>query len=221
MNGAHDLGGVDGLGSINPEAESEEPVFHAEWEKRAMGLMLATGFLGEWNIDMSRFARERQHPADYLTNSYYETWLVGLEKLLLENNLADAKEIATGKMTIPAADRLTQKRVSPDQVAGILQKGGPANMPTDVPQDFKPGDRVRVKLFTKRGHTRAPQYVRGHEGVIHEYYGSHIFPDESSKGNRVGTHLYNVAFKGSELWEAENKSTVHIDLWQDYLEPVS
>ena len=51
MNGAHDLGGMHGLGPIDPEPESEEPVFHAEWERRAFALNLATGFLGKWNID--------------------------------------------------------------------------------------------------------------------------------------------------------------------------
>ena len=62
MNGAHDLGGMHGLGPINPEPEAQEPVFHAAWERRMFGLMLAAGFLGQWNIDKSRYARERQHP---------------------------------------------------------------------------------------------------------------------------------------------------------------
>ncbi len=62
MNGAHDPGGMHGFGPINPEPESEESVFHADWEKRVLGLALAAGFPGEWNIDMSRYARERQHP---------------------------------------------------------------------------------------------------------------------------------------------------------------
>jgi len=218
MNGPHDLGGVDGLGAINPEAESEEPVFHAEWEKRALGLTLAAGMLGEWNIDISRFSRERLHPVDYLTNNYYKTWLVGLETLLLEANIVSKNEIATGKMEKPANDSLKQKRVSPDQVDKILKKGGSADLPTDSPQLFKIGDRVQVKLLTSRGHTRAPQYIRGHSGVIKDYYGSHVFPDESSKGNRIGSHLYNVAFKGSDIWGAKNTSTIHLDLWQDYLE---
>ena len=218
MNGAHDLGGVDGLGPINPEAENEEPIFHAEWEKRTLGLTIAAAFLGEWNIDTSRHARERQHPVDYLSNSYYENWLAGLETLLLENNIVDKKEITTGKMQFPVATELQQKRVSANQVAEILQKGGPADMPSTVAQIFSKGDRVRVKLFTSKGHTRAPQYVRGHVGTIGEYYGSHVFPDQSSKGNRIGMHLYNVYFEGSELWEPDNTSTVHLDLWQDYLE---
>ena len=97
MNGAHDLGGMHGLGPINAEPEAEEPVFHTAWEKRVFGLTLAAGFLGKWNIDISRHARERQHPIDYLRHTYYENWLVGLEKLLVEAGLVTAEELATGK----------------------------------------------------------------------------------------------------------------------------
>ena len=66
MKGGHDLGGRQGLGPINPELEAEEPVFHTDWERRVFAMTLATGMLGQWNIDESRFARESQHPADYL-----------------------------------------------------------------------------------------------------------------------------------------------------------
>ena len=82
MNGAHDLGGMHGFGPVEPEPD--EPVFHPEWERRAFALTLATGFLGKWNIDMSRFAREQMPPAEYLATTYYEHWLWGLEKLLVD-----------------------------------------------------------------------------------------------------------------------------------------
>jgi hypothetical protein len=71
MNGAHDLGGMHGFGRINAEPEGEEPVFHADWEKHVFGLVRAVGALGKWNSDVSRHARERQHPLDYLQHSYY------------------------------------------------------------------------------------------------------------------------------------------------------
>ena len=87
MNGGHDLGGMHGLGPVDPEPETEEPVFHAEWERRAFALNLAAGFLGKWNLDQGRFARESQHPADYLRNTYYENWMAGLETLLVEAGL--------------------------------------------------------------------------------------------------------------------------------------
>ncbi len=69
MRGSHDLGGLEGLGPISPEAESCEPVFHADWEKRIFALALAVGFLGQLNLDESRHSRERQRPADYLRHS--------------------------------------------------------------------------------------------------------------------------------------------------------
>ena len=97
MNGGHDLGGVHGLGPIDPEPEAEEPIFHADWERRVFGLVLATSALGRWNIDMARHSRERQHPADYLHNSYYENWLTGLERLLVETGLVSDRELAGGE----------------------------------------------------------------------------------------------------------------------------
>ncbi len=91
MKGAHDLGGKALCGPINPE--SDEPVFHYEWEKRAFAITLASGFLGKWNLDMSRYARETMDDEEYLATSYYEHWIHGLETLLVENNLLTEKDI--------------------------------------------------------------------------------------------------------------------------------
>ncbi len=41
MNGAQDMGGMHGFGAVEPEPN--EPVFHADWEKRAFALTLAMG----------------------------------------------------------------------------------------------------------------------------------------------------------------------------------
>src|SRR5690606_23034114 len=72
MNGPHDLGGQMGFGPVAPE--TDEPFFHAEWEKRALGVTLCAGAMGHWNIDESRHARESLHPAVYYGSSYYEIW---------------------------------------------------------------------------------------------------------------------------------------------------
>jgi nitrile hydratase len=92
VNGGQDLGGMHGLGPIDIEAD--EPVFHAEWERRVFALTLAMGARGEWNIDMSRHARENRDPVDYLSSSYYEIWLKGLEALLSERGLLDPEELS-------------------------------------------------------------------------------------------------------------------------------
>src|SRR5207244_10033593 len=76
MNGVHDMGGMHGLGPVEPEPN--EPVFHHDWERKAFALTMAAGFLGKWNIDMGRYARELMPGPEYLTTSYYEHWLYGL-----------------------------------------------------------------------------------------------------------------------------------------------
>ena len=93
MNGAQDLGGMMGFGPVAPE--QDEPVFHAEWERRALAVTIASGFLGMWTIDESRHARETLAPQDYLSSSYYEIWLKGLTKLLDRHRLVSADEMLT------------------------------------------------------------------------------------------------------------------------------
>lgn len=221
MNGGHDLGGMHGLGRINAEAEAQEPVFHADWEKRVFGLVRAAGALGKWNSDMSRHARERQHPADYLRHSYYENWLAGLEKLLVETGLVTAEELASGQASQLADEAIRKRLLRAEEVAIAEARGSRVEMPADAPPRFRPGDRVRARNRHPAGHTRQPRYVRGRVGVIHEHHGSHVLPDLSAEGVRVGRHLYGVRFEASELWgeNANGNSAIYVDLWEDYLEP--
>lgn len=211
MKGAHDLGGRFGLGPIDAEDESAEPVFHAEWEKRAFALTLATGMLGQWNTDESRYARERQHPVSYLQNSYYENWLVGLENLLAEKGILDA-DLGDGQLRVPdTADAIK-----------ILSSGGPTLMEDATEPLFKIGDLVRVKKIQTVGHTRAPDYVQGAVARIATHYGTHIFPDANANGEKRGEHLYSVEFLGTDLWGAEAQAShIYVDLWEPYLETLA
>jgi nitrile hydratase beta subunit len=220
MNGGHDLGGMHGLGPIEPEPEGEEPVFHHAWEKRVFALTLATSALGRWTIDMGRHARERQHPADYLRHSYYENWLAGLEKLLVERGLVSGEELASGKGSGPADEAVRARVLQAASVAPSMARGGAIEVAIDAPPRFAIGHRVRAINRHPTGHTREPRYVRGHTGVIHEHYGAHVFPDRSAAGQREGRHLYSVRFEAGELWgeSAVPAGAVYVDLWEDYLE---
>jgi nitrile hydratase subunit beta len=222
MNGAHDLGGMHGLGPINPQPEVEEPVFHEEWEKRVFGLTLAAGFLGKWNIDMSRYSRERQHPIDYLRHTYYENWLAGLKKLLVEAQLVNSEELKTGQAAGAADESIRQGVLKADEVAAVIAKGSPVAMTISTGPRFKSGDSVRAVNRHPAGHTRQPHYVRGRVGVIHEHHGAHVFPDRSAEGSKEGRHLYSVRFTAEALWgkSAAGRNAVYADLWEDYLEPV-
>ena len=219
MNGPHDLGGMHGLGPVNPEPEAEEPVFHADWEKRALAVTLALGALGQWSIDASRYARERQHPVDYLRNSYYENWMAGVERLLVEKGLVTEEELASGAASAPASESLTERVLRADRVPAAMAKGSSAEMAADAAPRFAVGDTVRARNFHPTGHTRAPRYVRGRTGLVHAHYGSHILPDRSAAGEKLGVHLYNVRFEGEELWgpDAPSREAVYLDLWETYL----
>ena len=219
MNGGHDLGGMHGFGPVTPEPN--EPVFHHEWERRAFALTLACGFLGRWNLDMSRHARERMPPPRYLGASYYEIWLEGLLTLLVEQGLLTESELETGRSADPCSPDL---RVSgPDAVPKILERGGSARA-ADSPFRFRAGDRVRVRNRHPQGHTRAPRYVRGCTGTIERRQGTFVFPDAHAHGKGPQPQpLYSVRFSAAELWgkEGDPRSSVYVDLWEHYLEPVS
>ena len=92
MNGIHDLGGMHGFGPV--VREKDEPVFHAEWERRTFGLLTATLALRRYNIDEFRHAIERMDPARYLESSYYEHWLHAIETLLIEKGVITEKELS-------------------------------------------------------------------------------------------------------------------------------
>lgn len=208
------------LGPIDPEPERDEPVFHEPWERRVFALTLATGALGAWNIDMSRHARERQHPADYLRNSYYQNWLAGLERLLVETGLVSEEELRTGR-PVEAADRAILERVpGARQALDLCSRNVSYRVEVEQPARFRPGQRVRARNRHPRGHTREPGYVRGRLGVIEAHHGAHVFPDLNAAGRREGRHLYGVRFEAAELWgdAAAGRDAVRVDLFEDYLE---
>mgnify|MGYP001180330067 CR=1 FL=1 len=91
MNGIHDLGGMHGLGAV--DTETDEPIFHAEWERRVFALLMATFPTGIYNVDEFRHAIERMAPAEYLSTSYYEHWLHSLEQVMMEKGKFDRAEL--------------------------------------------------------------------------------------------------------------------------------
>lgn len=221
MNGVHDQGGMHGFGPIDPEPEQTEPIFHAEWEKRALALNLACGALGRWNIDASRHSRERLDPPDYLQSSYYAKWIKGLEMLLVETGVVTEEELRTKQPTGPAPKELTARRLPAERVESAMANGSPADMNATAPPRFQRGDRVRVHHIHTPGHTRAVRYAQGHLGTVRAHHDCHVFPDANAHGEKVGEHPYGVAFDARELWGAGHASadTVHIDLWEPYLDP--
>ena len=216
MNGGQDLGGMMGLGPIAPEPN--EPVFHAEWEKRALAVTVAAGACGLWTIDGGRFARESLPPAQYLTKSYYDSWITALAKLLVQHGLASEAELQAGRPLEPA--RAVKRVIRADEVAATLAKGFPYDRPASAPARFAIGDAVMTKVMNPPTHTRLPRYARGKRGIVEAIRGCHVFPDTAA--HDLGENpqwLYAVRFTGAELWgdEADPTLSVGIEAFEPYL----
>lgn len=224
MNGVHDMGGMQGYGPVVPEAN--EPLFHGAWEKRALALTLAMGATGQWNIDLSRAARESLPPAVYLGSRYYDIWLRALEQLMRERSLVTAGELASGVMATPPAP--VARVLQAADVDAALARGSSTSRPPAAPAAFAVGIRVRARNMHPPGHTRLPQYVRGHIGTIARIHGAHVFADAHASRPlppflEQPAWLYTVAFDAQELWgpEADAAVQVSVDAWEPYLEPAA
>ena len=223
MNGVHDMGGQQGFGPVL--LEDNEPLFHAAWESRAMAVTVAMGASGQWNIDLSRSARESLPPAIYLSSTYYEIWIRALEKLMLERGMVTPSELASGQMQETASPVARVLRA--DTVDAALAAGTPTLRCASSPARFAVGQRVRARNIHPQGHTRLPRYVRGHTGTVVHVHGAHVYPDRhvSQTLPPFDNHaewLYTVVFDGTELWgeAADPKVQVSVDAWQPYLEAV-
>jgi nitrile hydratase beta subunit len=217
MNGAADMGGMHGFGPI--ELEPNEPVFHADWEKKAFALNMATGVANIWNLDAFRFERESIPPPQYLNLSYYGLWIVTLEHMMLKHGVATPEEVAAGHALAPV--KKAARAVTAENVANMVRCGSPYNRPAPAPALFKVGDIVRAKNMHPQTHTRLPRYTRGHEGEVVRIVGCHVFPDSNARNTGEDPHwLYTVRFDGRELWGEDSDPTVRvcIEAWEPYLD---
>ncbi len=234
MNGPHDLGGAQGFGRL--ALEFDEPPFHADWERRVLAVTLAMGATGQWNLDMTRSARESLPPAQYLASSYYEIWFEALVRLLHQRGLLSDAERAAVDRGAAASDAnasgdgtggslpalLALPVLHRDRVAAVLAAGSPTVRPGPTPA-YAVGDRVRARLIHPQGHTRTPRYIRGRPGVITASHGAHVFPDShAASGAEAPQPLYTVRFEAADLWGPDTTAdAVSVDCWEPYLEPLT
>ena len=218
MNGVHDLGGMQGMGPIEPE--KNEPVFHWPWEGRAFAVTRAMGAWRKWNLDASRFQREQIAPVDYFRLSYYERWIVALVESMLKNSMVTQRELETGKAD-PASAKLAAP-LTAEKAAILVSKGVPARRDVAVTPRFHEGQQVRTRNINPVQHTRLPRYARDKAGIIHRDHGGFVFPDTNALllGEKP-QHVYSVRFAARELWgeQASPRDSIYIDMWDDYLEP--
>jgi nitrile hydratase beta subunit len=217
MNGVHDLGGLQDMGPV--QHEKQEPAFHAPWEGRIYGIDRSLRFIGKWNLDAWRHQIELLPPSDYFRMTYYERWLEINEQLAVKHGLVSPRELETGAPDPGSA------KATPALTAAIaaqrLGRGIPSSHDPKVSPQFKVGHRVRARNINPAGHTRLPRYARGKLGIITHDHGVYLFPDTNAhfQGEKR-QHVYSVRFAARELWgrNASARDSVHLDMWDDYLE---
>jgi nitrile hydratase subunit beta len=220
MNGIHDLGGMHGIGPVVVEAD--EPVFHAAWEARVAGMMLALGGTGHYNADTFRGQRETVPAHRYLASRYYELWLYAVEQLIADLVSSDeleatVEQLRRGERTVPQVLDPTMAQ----RVRQGLRDGHSTAGQAPQPHRYAVGQAVRARMIHPDGHTRLPRYVRGRVGVIESLYPAFPLPDRNGRGgDPTPENLYCVRFTGEELWgpDSEPNAEVLIDLWECYLE---
>lgn len=219
MNGAHDLGGMHGFGAL--DIETDEPVFHEEWEARCFAMNILMGGWRKWNIDMSRHTLERLPPAKYLGSDYYQRWTEKLTILLQEHELVRADELATGQ---PAPDHPRQTPpITTGDVAGMLFRGASKERNINRTPAYAIGDAVRTTIKNAQTHTRLPRYASGRTGEIVLVHGAHVLPDSHAHGGgEAPEYLYAVRFAAQTLFgpDANPHDSITLDLWESYLDTV-
>ena len=216
MDGIHDLGGRQGFGPV--PVSHDEPAFHAEWEGRIYALAETTT-PADWTIDWYRNLIELIEPRAYLTEPYFQRWLLAQLTGMVQGGVISRAEALGGpaEASAPPPPAMDVAQV----LAEIRRRDTSFARPADVPPVFRPGDTVRTLRHVQASHTRLPGYARDVTGQIHAHRGAHVFPDASAEGREEAQHLYTVAFSAETLWgaRADARDVVMIDLWESYLVP--
>jgi nitrile hydratase beta subunit len=228
MDGIHDMGGMHGFGRVVVEAN--EPVFHEAWEGRVLGM--ANLLRGQVlpNVDAFRRTIERLDPAFYLTAGYYGRWLAALAQLLVEAGVLAPEELAEPVWGVCTAGSPVLGREGPASTQQSARSSATENeseaavgviRAVEAEPRFAVGQAVRARNIHPRGHTRLPRYARGRRGVVDRVHPACVFPDTHAHGlGENPQYVYSVRFAASELWgeDAEPDTSVHLDLFEDYLE---
>jgi nitrile hydratase beta subunit len=220
MNSIHDMGGLTCFGPVAPK--ENELSFHAAWERRVFAMNLATQvYIGP--TDKARYSTERMNPVHYLSSSYFERWLAGLELRAKEAGYLSDEEIDTGRAAFRRTPHVPPP--TPDMAAALAAHGAPSQRNKGRTQAvFQVGEAVRAKNLEIPGHTRLARYVRGKQGVIARHHGTHVFPDSAALDQgETPQPLYCVRFEARELWgdNVERRDCLYIDLWEDYLQAIA
>ncbi len=215
MDTVHDMGGMHGFGPVDV---TDVAAFHAEWEKRVLGIRLAMKLAGHGGGEL-RPHIESIPGAIYLSSRYYERWARGVASIVVGSGLLAESEIRTraeahqfGDVEVPAPSQPSAE--ARKRIAARLH--GARNGGTVVPGRFTVGDRARVRRMAPAGHTRCPRYVRGVTGTVERVTGGFARPDT---GEHPIEQTYTLQFELRDIWgDKAEPGVLCLDMWEGYLE---
>ena len=212
------MGGVQGYGPVEPERDA--PVFHHEWEGRVFGLVFSV------KGAFSRHTLESLDPEVYLSG-YYRRLMAALERGLVERGALSAEEVEAKAAHFRDNPKARPTRIVDPELTELVRAGKyrqrQIRREPPRPSAFAVGDRVRARRIEHGGHTRLPGYVQGKSGTVAAVYAAYDFPDDTpGYEDAPAQQLYSVRFEGRELWgaSAEPGTTLYIDMWEGYLDPI-
>lgn len=91
---------------------------------------------------------------------------------------------------------------------------------------FAVGQSVSVRELDKAGHIRTPYYVRQRVGVVIQFCGTFLNPEDLAVGKTGGPVIacYRVEFLQTELWEDYDgmpEDTLVIEVYEHWMEPAA
>jgi nitrile hydratase subunit beta len=156
MDGVHDMGGMQGFGSVDPSPD--QPLSKTDWRARMFGIELSYIQPGGFNLDWLRHVMECLPPAVYLSSEYFDRWYWRDAGILAKANWVNTEELKTGKAVNRPAD--AGEPLPPEAVAAILKQGVDSRRAAEGEPAFKRGDRARARFHSPLGATRLPRYAR-------------------------------------------------------------
>ncbi len=229
MNSIHDIGGMDGMGSLH--IEENEPVFHEPWEGRIRAqAIIAQKTYRLFKTFEFKYVVDRMDPVFYLSSSYYQRWLFRFETILKEKGVITEEEIEKKQKELSPsvahkaefeAFRKVNSDLPPTQRNLIQTTTGTGRRDDPIQPKYSIGDPVQVKMITPMGHTRIPRYVRGKRGLVVRYHGNCVRPDvQAHQGKDLYQPIYVIRFDARELWgeDAPPQDKLELEIWEDYLE---
>ena len=148
MDGAHDLGGMQGFGPVR--TADGELEFHESWELRAQVVGLLSGMA-------RRPAIEALDPGEYLTSSYYVRWLRAAEQEAVRSGRLESADLDRWRQVFAEDPDVPPPVASDPEMVDVIRHLGPHAHGDVEAAKFAVGERVRVRRMRPEGHHRCPR----------------------------------------------------------------